>query len=326
METTVPREYLITSDKPLSVERIPLTLTKNNDTFSVATYNILASCYSDYHLDCEKSYLPFGCRGPILAEQISGFDTDFICLQEVDIYDNYIKGLLDGIGYSSHYLKRPTPVRIDGSLIAWKIAKWTVVEIIDLDYNETEKSSLDLTYKHDNVGVLIVFQNIYSEEFTIIGTSHFYWDPRFDYVKFSQAMVFTEKAYDLKEKYRCDLVLTGDFNSTPNSNVIKFMLNKPIDFQEDLSDNDARIKQMYQPSRLKLKNCYADYCDNGYPDFTRYSSEFKGVIDHIMISEGIAPISLGKVPSTEDFVGIFSIPNEIHPSDHLPLIAEFSKI
>ena len=249
-------EQPMQSDDTHRLEWIVIRVTDNRDTFSVATYNILADAYSGYQNYCESSLLKLEYRLPILTKEISEFNTDFICLQEVDTYDQHFKGLFDTLGYGSQYVKRPNQWKRDGSLIAWKSDKWAPVESLNFNYNDTEKCAQDKYYSQDNIGILIVFQNIATQDLIIIGTSHLYWDPQLEYVKFFQAKVFTERACELKDKYQCEVVLTGDFNSLPDSQLINFMINKPLKLKGGPNTINGKIKEMYEPSRLKLKACY----------------------------------------------------------------------
>ena len=325
MEPVASKNQPMQSDRRPKAERLVIRPTDHSDTFSVATYNTLADCYSQGQWYCSPQLLSLDYRLPILAAEISSFNTDFICLQEVDTYDSFFKDLFESIGYGSHHSKKASSRRSDGLVIAWKRDRWRVVEIIEFDYNDKEKCRTDIGYRKYNIGMLVVFQDIASQELIIIGTSHYWWDPALDYVKFFQAKVYTERAYEAKEKYQCEVVLTGDFNSMPSSHTINFMLNKPLQFREYSVPIEEKIKEMYQPSRLRLKACYEEYCEKGFPDFTNYTADFKENIDYIMNSEGIVTVALGKLPSAEDLHGIIGIPNEVYPSDHLPLIAEFAK-
>lgn len=306
-------------------EKIGIRVVENSNTFSVASYNTLADCYSPFLDYCDERFLSFDYRKEILADEIRRFDSDFICLQEVDKYHEFFKIVLDQIHYESYYFKRPTDLKSDGSLIAWKVEKWKILESKELDYNFPEQPLIDPAYLKHNIGLLIVFENLATGEKVLIGTSHFFWDPKFEHVKFLQAKTYMENGYILKEKFQCEVVLTGDLNSIPGSNVINFMSNKPLDF-EKTTENDAEIQNMYEPSQLKMRSSYEEYSPEGFPDFTNYTPRYLRTIDHIFCSEGILTVSLGKVPSTQDFQGLIGIPNEYFPSDHLPLIAEFAII
>lgn len=312
-----------TENPKKKIEKVTIRTREDAGTFSVATYNVLADSYSLYQNYCDAAFLKFDYRKVILAEELQEFNTDFICLQEVDKYNEFFKDLLHSFGYESHYVKRPTNWKTDGSLIAWKSAKWAPIEIQELNYNEHEFCKSDPEYIKDNIGILIVFQDLATKNLQIIGTSHFYWDPALEYVKFLQAEVFSENAYTLKEKFLCEVVLTGDLNSMPESYVINYLTNKKLDFGNTAIDK--KMESIYKPNELNLKSSYEDYCAEGYPEFTNYTRGFKEVLDYIFYSEGLETISLGKVPNSQDFKGVIGIPNQFYPSDHLPLITYFAR-
>ncbi|KAJ0678201.1 putative poly(A)-specific ribonuclease [Helianthus annuus] len=64
----------------------------------------------------------------------------------------------------------------------------------------------------------------------------------------------------------------------------------------------------------------------GEPKFTNYTPGFTGTLDYILFSpsEGIEPVGYLELPDAEspDLKG--GLPNYYHPSDHLPIGAEFA--
>ena len=78
----------------------------NFERFSLSTFNALADCYSMYQTHCSPKYLNFQYRKVRLSETIKGFNTDFICLQEIDHYSDFFEEFLGSIGYQSLFVKR----------------------------------------------------------------------------------------------------------------------------------------------------------------------------------------------------------------------------
>jgi CCR4-NOT transcription complex subunit 6 len=290
------------------------------NTFSITTYNILADAYSEYHRDCRPEYLDFNYRKHKLSEELKNFETDFICLQEVDKYNEYFKNTLKSLGYQCEYVKRPSGYNPDGSLIAWKTSSWRVLEVQKLNFNLHPKCESNSAYRKNNIGLLIVFQHTSNQSTILIGTAHLYWDPALEYVKFLQGVNYLNEAYNLKNKYQCSVVLTGDFNSLPDSHLVNYIVNKP--FKLSSSEVDKEIKSFCIDNRLKLKSCYENYDKTGHPEFSNYTSDFKGFIDYIFCSDELLTTSLGRLPSRKDLKNVIGIPNQDFPSDHLPLTAE----
>ncbi|RVW56014.1 Carbon catabolite repressor protein 4-like 2 [Vitis vinifera] len=86
----------------------------NADTFSVLSYNILSDIYASRsaHVKCPGWALAWEYRRKNLLLEITGYDADIICLQEVqsDHLENYFKPKLTKRGYSVTYKKKALQV------------------------------------------------------------------------------------------------------------------------------------------------------------------------------------------------------------------------
>jgi mRNA deadenylase 3'-5' endonuclease subunit Ccr4 len=89
----------------------------------------------------------------------------------------------------------------------------------------------------------------------------------------------------------------------------------------------------------QVQNCYEDYRvytqkpewklpkDNWFPPFTNYKRNFKATLDHIFYSSKFLRLeNLRLMPTKRMFEaeGLVGCPNQIFPSDHLPIGAVFS--
>ena len=308
----------IPTDQPQNTNSMPT----NSSEVSILTFNILADIYAPYQTHVSKKHLKFSYRKPLISSILNSSHCDFICLQEVDTYDSYFKQYLESLGYTSQYKTRPTDYNPDGSLIAWKSDRWSVIETVIIDYNDHYKVKQNSAYRKNNVGLLICFQENSSNKRIIIGTSHFFWNPQYEYVKFLQGKVFASSALDLKLKYNCDVILTGDLNSEPWSYTIKYLTGQDLELQAG-DEVSNEILTMVEENRLQLKSAFAEYSQGTHPEFTNYTKDYKGCIDYILHSPELQVTQLGFVPSRQDFRDVVAIPNHEHPSDHLPLSAKF---
>ena len=74
---------------------------------------------------------------------------------------------------------------------------------------------------------------------------------------------------------------------------------------------------------IKLRSLYA--ANGGEPEFTNYTPGFTGTLDYIFLSNSssIKPTSLLCLPRGDSADVQGGLPNFQHPSDHLPIGADF---
>lgn len=295
----------------------------NASGVSIVTYNILADVYSSYISGANSYDLNYKNRKGLLFKEIANSRADFVCLQELDHYESDFKQFFQSINYESAFIKRPSDYNPDGSMIAWKPKLYDLIESVSLSYNDHPKCKENSTYRKNNIGILLVFRSKINSKCIIIGTSHFYWDPQVEYVKFLQATIYSTAAANLKAKYNCPVILTGDLNSVPTSSVMNYLLNRDLNLSPgNMMDNE--ISTLIIPNPLNLKSAYENYCETGYPEFTNYTRSFKGTIDHILYSEELTVAKLGRLPSANDLRNVVTLPNKDYPSDHLLLSTQFN--
>lgn len=318
MENFQDYDHLISTDTCRYIK----SACKDDGTFSVLSYNTLADIYAPYQTFCPPEFLHFNYRKIRIACQLKLINSDFICLQEVDKYEEFFKPLLESLNYSSNYIKRPANRNPDGSVLAWKSDTWEIIKTKTLSYNDMETCLSKSIYRRNNVGIIGVFRNKTSGKLLIVGNSHFYWDPEVEYIKFAQGLEFSFEAFKLKTKHNCPAILVGDFNSEPETYTMKYMLGKELDLSYS-NFLESEILAIFKPNPMKFSNAYSNYLDGRYPEFSNYTQDYKGFIDHILYTDEIEVKEIGKLPSFEDFEDVVGIPNADHPSDHLPLVASF---
>jgi mRNA deadenylase 3'-5' endonuclease subunit Ccr4 len=285
---------------------------------SIATFNTLADQFVYYHRKyCPQSALCFDYRKQLFHTILSSFNTDFICLQEIDHFSDFFEPLLQSLGYNSYYLRRPD-FRRDGSVIAWRAKKYTLLEKVDIHFDSHEKCAENTNYIRNNIGIAAVFESKVHEKPIIVATAHFFWDTTFELIQFLQATMFLQALGTLKAKYNCPVITTGDYNCTPDSKPLRYLLNQEISLQ------DTELESLFLNQPFKLSSAYENYSSLGYPRYTHYFPKKKVCIDYILYSTELQVSFLASLPedaTIESRPGLFS--NDF-PSDHLPLLAAFS--
>lgn len=104
-----------------------------------------------------------------------------------------------------------------------------------------------------------------------------------------------------------------------------FLLFQVYQYLTSGSSEAGTLLEISDDVHIPLCSAYAS--TRGEPHFTNYTPGFTGTLDYILFSpENIKPVSYLELPEPEasDIQG--GLPNYYHPSDHLPIGAEFEII
>ncbi|KAJ1437936.1 Endonuclease/exonuclease/phosphatase [Sesbania bispinosa] len=205
-----------------AAEDQPLT---SPERFTVASYNILAdrnaSQHRDLYVKVPSRYINWDRRKRVICTELFGWDPDIICLQEVDKYFE-LSNILVKAGYAGSY-KRRTGDTVDGCAMFWKADKFRL-----LDGESIQFKDIGL---RDNVAQLLVFEMCESDSRRLlVGNIHVLYNPNRGEVKLGQIRFLSSRAQTLSEKWgNAPVVLAGDFNSTPQSGIYKFLSSSELD-------------------------------------------------------------------------------------------------
>ncbi len=176
-----------------------------------------------------------------------------------------------------------------------------------------------------------------------ICTTHLNWNHTLPATQLFQIRTLLSELTRLnKETGDSPFVIVGDFNSKPDSIVHDYIRNG---FLANTADYYSKVQEVYLPlfggdvtkanKYLTEPHMYKKVLESAYnkdtflmPFTTRIVNHFCGTIDYIYYQrDRICPLQLlnalyndGERAMREDF----TLPNEQHPSDHLPLMAELA--
>lgn len=201
--------------------------------FTVMSYNVLAQDLITEHSYLYKNHNPRSLqwqkRWKNLFDEISKLMPDIMCLQEVQgshVSPFYSK--LESLGYSGLYKKR-TGIRCDGCAIYYKKDKFNLVEYETVEFYQPNVTILN----RDNVAIIAKFSPINAPESAfIVATTHLLYNPKRQDVRLAQTQLFLAEierlSYYTKHKSGdggryWPIIITGDFNSTPDSAVYEFI-------------------------------------------------------------------------------------------------------
>lgn len=358
---------------------------KNHD-IRVITFNILSqSCISDtYFPYAKKHYLAFESRCKKIKKLLSSWmKVNFIiCLQEVSIqWRNELnlffknnKYEFEAITYNNDQM---------GVAIAYPINHYDLLEKNEFRLGTDIKNihyALSSPLKETNDDIEIVRQELaeaaelnnssltlllscksygkYINKNLIISTYHMPCRFKNNYLMISHIHVLKDKLKQLEDtwilKYNessISLILTGDFNTIPNSAEYKLLIEHP-DLRSNLADRNfideketqAKLLQSNNHNELKTLNVMSNIYNelginllsgkklksvhhtlhNTEPKYTNVAIKkdivFVNCIDYILIGENIdvRSCTVGLTVNNPETV---PYPNGLCPSDHVPLSA-----
>ncbi|XP_020523811.1 carbon catabolite repressor protein 4 homolog 4 isoform X3 [Amborella trichopoda] len=283
---------------------------RDDSIFRLVSYNILAQVYvkSAMFPHSPGPSLKWKARSNAILTVLKSFEADFLCIQELDEYDTFYKGNMEALGYSSIYVKRSEKKK-DGCGIFYMNERVQFLLKEEIHYNDLVPSIDDKVTLFEEKSNLSSF----TKEKAILPNAG---DPEWPEVKIAQAKYLLSRVKkfrdDVSKKYDCapPVIISGDFNSLPGSEVYTCMLSGMTSTSEG-------------ESQLPLNSLHAFL--GGEPALTTCSPDFTGTLDYIFFSDSdsLKPISYIELsgPASSAMSGGF--PNYHHPSDHLPIGADF---
>ncbi|CAF0767130.1 unnamed protein product [Brachionus calyciflorus] len=334
----------------LDKEKMPMTdrhqLTKyylNSNFLRVMSYNILAYCYTDSLVDneykyCDFKYLNFDYRRPLLLHEISNYNCDVIFLQECN--SEFVFNDLNVC--MPHYeclFNEKSGLTAEGEAILIRSDKLRLVKSYEINFAQEFKSNKafkEMRHKFSKTKKLLINEkgNILQValvefveipgNYLIVANTHLYFHPTGDFVRLIQTIISLQFLQDLKlslyrDKYvkKVNILFAGDFNSTPNSCSIKYILNEKVNLETLKTDEKISLEDYDLSHSLKLTT----FSENKP---TSFGKEFEGVLDYIFYENEILQLTREiPFPPIEKIREFVSIPNKYVPSDHLALIYEY---
>lgn len=262
------------SDMP---KQIPETLSEGAD-IRVISFNILV----------EGSGISLDGRAEGAIETILKYRPDVIGLQEVD--KGWYDRLQPGIGDTYEFLYTDnTQGGINRTTAAYNAETVTPVDDGVVIYSQGASPN-------DRVMTWGVFETVADQRrFAVINT---HWDTnRLADNRFVQAEEMGKKVLEIREKYQCPVICTGDFNTNRMSGEFKKFLEL-----SQTADAQANVEEQIN-GEYRSQHTLWEMPDRG-----------KTSIDHITYTEDIKPVVFA-VLAEKEILGV---------SDHCPLLIDLA--
>jgi len=345
------RQFIKYSCKNISKE--------NKNKISVLTYNILNPvCVKKELMQDEISTDE---RMQKIKKEIINLSPDVFCLQEADIfiYKKYLcqndmnkYDILYGINCGSSFMniigykKEKFILKSFKNFSLSQLGKYAGNRgIMNVNLELKDNENIKKNEKYD-IGDMIdtLPKNINKNKKIIsIYNVHFPWKYENDRILLLDMLFKNIKENNIDKNQKNKIIILGDFNSEPNSKLIKlFYYNK---FLMSESDDNLMVGKTKKTNidlntlylceeiynKFKFNSAYQYYSKQKiydgefmrHPAFTSRTKYFKKTIDYIFFSDNLYLKKILKLPNSYEVDKEKFLPSKEFPSDHLKLYAEF---
>lgn len=241
-------------------KRHDLTKVKLKDNkFRIMSYNLLADYYSKTEISkrifypyCVSHALEIDYRKQLFIKEIIGYNSDIICLQEVDenIFEFDLKPILGIKCMKGNFRKKGTTT--EGLATFYDTRRFEIIEETGIHigsniktlkifiklFKKIQKNTklMDrITERSTTLQVTALRSKDNSDKILIVANTHLYFYPDADHIRllqigFSMLFIkdFIKKLAEKMPLNQIDFVFCGDFNSLPNNGIFKLLTEKTI--------------------------------------------------------------------------------------------------
>ncbi|KAL9243418.1 hypothetical protein vseg_017308 [Gypsophila vaccaria] len=192
--------------------------TGSEERLVVVSYNILGVDNASKHQYLYHKILPkhlnWDHRKTVICKELAQYNPSIVCFQEVDRFSD-LQAILDQDGYEG-VLKARTGNACDGCAMFWKKERFVLLHEEHIDFRGYGL--------RDNVAQFCVLKTADGCRKLVVGNIHVLFNTKRGDIKLGQVRLYLEKAYKLSQEWGdIPVVLSGDFNSYPQSAVYQYI-------------------------------------------------------------------------------------------------------
>ncbi|XP_065077061.1 2',5'-phosphodiesterase 12 [Ochlerotatus camptorhynchus] len=319
--------------------------------FRVVTYNILADLYADSDYSrtelfkyCPNYALHIDYRKQLFIKEILGYNSDIICLQEVDakIFELDLVPVLRMKNLEGHFKAKGKTA--EGLATFYDVKRFEELDRQGITFGENletnvafqglwnqiklnEKLSARIKDRSTAIQVTLLRSRSAPKKHLLVANTHFYFHPDADHIRLLQGGFSMLYVRDLYEKFERELgldrkdfaiVFCGDFNSVPECGMYRLMTERFVG--DEMADWQSNEEEAVRGVTLSQPFLFKSAC--GCPKYTNYTVGFQACIDFIYYQcEALRVNDVVPLPSEEELMAYDAIPSPVLPSDHIALVA-----
>lgn len=210
---------------------MPVKTESSGTRVRIVSWNMLAQCLVRRELFPGSDCLKYKTRFPGIIAELSSYDFDIGCFQEVDSM-NELGPAIQKLGYAYEYERGYTNKK-HGLMIAWRrkhgdrpsfeapILK-RVLYLDDMAPWGSEVEGSSLTRITRNIAMIMALPFSGREGGIVVVTTHLFWHPRYGYERVRQATIITHVLDKLRQNTQqpwssWPIIFAGDLNDQPHS-------------------------------------------------------------------------------------------------------------
>lgn len=336
---------------PFETRHMFTTEKLKDKSFRCVTYNILADLYCDsdhtrtvLYPYCPPYALHIDYRKQLIIKELLGYNSDIICLQEVDnkIFQHCLKPILGCEGMNGVFYQKGKAVA-EGLACFYRRDRFEFIgeeKIVLSQVVKTEacfqsiwdniKSNTPLTERfldRSTVASATFLQSIDNpSELLIVANTHLYFHPDADHIRLLQGGIVIYWLMDIKEKLnikfpekRISVILCGDFNSVPSCGLYQLYTTGVA--PSILPDWKSNVIEAVSDLNLKQNIPLSSAC--GTPPYTNFTEGFADCLDYIFYEKTNLEVEQVAPLPTEDELRLhIALPSVVFPSDHISLVSD----
>ncbi|CAE8691948.1 unnamed protein product [Polarella glacialis] len=243
-----------------------------------------------------------------LVQVIEDMDSDVLSLVECDNFDDFFRPALEAMGYLTVWKKRPRPASADGCCVAWKAAIFELVAEHSCEYVDKYDPATKRSWK-DRIALMVLLRVKMTGHVICFVSTHLQRnpeDPKEDFLRARQVGQVLRELASFTREHRAEeaaVLLTGDLNCTSFGRL------------RGIANTVSLL------SRDTFLHPFTFDCADVPTGVTSVTTARCMRIDAIMYqSQKLELVDVQELPELDPG---FPIPNAQHPSDHVPIVAQF---